>query len=227
MKRYLIGGFLFGAAFAVFMLVFLVVKYDRNKTSDENQITNFEECVAAGYQATQTHPRHCFVPDGPNLPGGRDFIEQLNNSELQKNEGLESVTIIQEIFGLEKAQTKIVTSNPEWEKLWSQLKPNDTKPPSIDFTDYAVIAVFVGQNDSVYSVAIEKVVRKDGGFKAVVKQNIPGDGCDVPPTAQQPAPFHIIALKLPYPEDVDKTLYRPGWSIDTFEFEIKKEINDC
>jgi hypothetical protein len=223
MKRYLIGGFLFGAAFAVFMLVFLVVKYDRNNASNENQITNFEECLAAGYQASQTHPRHCFVPAGPNLPGGQSFTESLPSSN---KDNLEFVTINQGQYGLEQKQNMVIIEQTKWQKLWLQLHPDDNTPPNIDLPNYAIVAVFAGQKSSGgHEVTIDRIIQEGNGFKAYATERYPGENCaGIDATTY---PYHIVALKLPYPEGIDKTLYIPGWSIDTFEFETTQEINDC
>ena len=37
------------------------------------QITNFDECVAAGYPAMESHPRQCRIPDGTV------FVEELSS----------------------------------------------------------------------------------------------------------------------------------------------------
>lgn len=222
MKRYLIGGFLLGAAFAVFMLVFLVVKYGRNQVSNNNQITNFEECLAAGYQVTQTPPRECFVPDGPNLPGGQVSTE---SSQASNQDSLEFVTIAQGAYfnNLTERQNKVITEQQEWQKLWLRLHPDDNTPPKIDLTDYAIVTVFA--SDGGHEVTIDRIIPEGNGFKAYVTESSPRDNCVVPTVLTHP--YHIVALKLPYPEGVDKTLYRPGWSIDKFEFETKKIVAEC
>jgi len=48
------------------LLVFSVIFVSGCATdSPVNKITNFEECIAAGYPAMESYPRQCMVPGGP------------------------------------------------------------------------------------------------------------------------------------------------------------------
>lgn len=59
--------FLLAAAAIVFVSLYPTFK----KGSQNAQITNFDQCVAAGYPVMESYPRQC------TLPGGRFFVEQV------------------------------------------------------------------------------------------------------------------------------------------------------
>ncbi len=58
--------FLLAAATVIFVIFFPSLK-----AKPESKISNFEECVKAGYPVMESYPRQCTVP------GGRFFVEQV------------------------------------------------------------------------------------------------------------------------------------------------------
>ena len=218
MKRYLLGGVLIGAVIAALMLIFLVINYDREqKEFTTSQIKSFEDCAAAGYPIAESYPRQCIVPNGPS------FSENIN---INVEDGLEFVTITQGAHGLDNQQNKIISNKSEWQKLWQQLELKDKATPNIDLTDYVILAVFAGKRGTGgRSITIERIAQEGSSFKAFISEASPGGNCAA--TGAFTSPYHIVALKLPYPEGVDRKLYRPNWNLENFEFETNQVINDC
>lgn len=70
MKRKYIG-LITIAILLIGMLVYVVVR--RQQSIQLEKISNFKECVAAGYPIAESYPAQCFTPDG------RGFIEEIGN----------------------------------------------------------------------------------------------------------------------------------------------------
>ncbi len=51
--------------------VFILARYQDSEPKSQTNITNFEECIAAGYPAMESYPRQCRVP------GGKLFVEVI------------------------------------------------------------------------------------------------------------------------------------------------------
>jgi hypothetical protein len=72
--------------FGFFLFVFaavavVIILYARGgKSGKPSQITNFEQCSAAGYPVMQSYPRQCSLPDG------RFFVETGLAGECSKLE---------------------------------------------------------------------------------------------------------------------------------------------
>ncbi len=76
-KVFMVFGFLilmFCAGLGAFLLV-------KNNSEEEDNVTNFDECVAAGYPVMESYPRQCRTPEGENFVEEVIWEEGQNESE--------------------------------------------------------------------------------------------------------------------------------------------------
>jgi len=98
--------------------------------------------------------------------------------------------------GLQSSVTKpvnyLITSESELAALWKIVKATG-EPPSIDFTQEAVIAVFAGERPTAgYSIAVSKVADVEGKRLVTISLMQPASDCV---TAQViTAPYEILRL---------------------------------
>jgi hypothetical protein len=68
--------------------------------------------------------------------------------------------------GVSEAQTVLISDASAWEALWAKHKREQDpvpRPPSIDFSQQMVVAVFAGERpDTCAAVTIQKVYRANG-----------------------------------------------------------------
>ena len=74
MKKFIFWGIL------IIVVVVLIIVWN-NKEAEESSpaVSNFEECIAAGYPALESYPRQCKTSDG------KTFVEDIGN-ELEKQD---------------------------------------------------------------------------------------------------------------------------------------------
>lgn len=89
---------------------------------------------------------------------------------------------------------EVITRIENWRVLWQQHKP-DTPVPSVDFGQYQLVAVFMGeQPSSSYKMEITKVeMNKSGTIDLKVDYTLKGKALDNPVQQQ---PYHIIQMSL-------------------------------
>lgn len=97
---------------------------------------------------------------------------------------------------LEKKEV-LVTNEDKMESLWQINTFGSQNPPSIpqiDFSKYAVIAVFRGeQKTGGYSIEIGKVLENKKTFDVYVNETFPGKGCVT--TQVKTAPYYMIKIE--------------------------------
>jgi hypothetical protein len=63
----------YSGLFLVILAALAVIIFFIARAKPQKPITNFEQCVAAGYPVMQSYPPQC------TLPNGRFFVQQLVN----------------------------------------------------------------------------------------------------------------------------------------------------
>jgi len=93
---------------------------------------------------------------------------------------------------IEQPRQVIVRTAPEWQALWKTHDPAATAP-SVDFTRYAVVGVFLGTRPTAGFAVTITSIKQDSG-RAVVEyvERAPGPGGM---TAQVlTSPFHLVRV---------------------------------
>lgn len=72
--------FIFVAAIVVVIIAGGAIAYLKNNQMFTHEITNFEECAAAGNPVGESYPRQCWTKDG------RHFVEEIKQQPVQPSE---------------------------------------------------------------------------------------------------------------------------------------------
>lgn len=97
--------------------------------------------------------------------------------------------------GIEESMTTVVTDPVAFAALWARhgAVQTPTPPmPQVDFDQYSVLAVFVGErNTGGYGVEVLTVRTAEGKVTATIARKVPGDGAGTGVTTQ---PYHIVRI---------------------------------
>jgi PrcB C-terminal len=89
----------------------------------------------------------------------------------------------------------VIVSLDEWRDLWLHVHGDQEAPlPAIDFSRYAVLALFQGERPSGgYELQVKSVTQQQGSVVVSVDDIAPGQGCEVP--AGKSTSFVFIAIQ--------------------------------
>jgi hypothetical protein len=91
--------------------------------------------------------------------------------------------------GFGARQNYVVNNSSEWANLWNKLKPYE-RPPTVDFSQYMVFAVFQGgQTSGGFHIVITKIIETEKTVDVFVKEVSPRRECIV--TMATTAPYYI------------------------------------
>lgn len=86
---------------------------------------------------------------------------------------------------------ELVNNQPRLLQIWRNL--DGRMPPAIDFQEYAVIAVFMGERRTGgYSIIVEQAAREDGQLVIDVVMRTPGADCFTTQALTQP--YHLVVI---------------------------------
>ncbi len=106
---------------------------------------------------------------------------------------------------------EVVRSQTELETLWAQAFGQNAELPAVNLDEEMLLAVFAGQqNTGGYSIAVDKIIEKEGALNVVVTQTSPGENCMV--TQALTSPYEVVKL-----EHTEKDV----------EFNVQQEVRDC
>lgn len=98
--------------------------------------------------------------------------------------------------GHENPAYYVINDAAEWTEIWNQhtqnLLPQPT-PPSVDFLNTTVIAVFMGQfNTGGYEIEVKEIIDTGPSVTVKVEKTYPSEDCIVTQAFSQP--YHIVKL---------------------------------
>ncbi len=86
---------------------------------------------------------------------------------------------------------ELVNGQPRLLEIWRNL--DGRMPPAIDFSEFSVIAVFMGERRTGgYSIMVEKATRVDGRLVVDVVMRAPGADCFTTQALTQP--YHLVVI---------------------------------
>jgi hypothetical protein len=209
-----------GAVLALFVGLFFIITSYRSTSKFTDAINSFEECVARGYPVAESLPRQCKTKSGKN------FVEDTDtNSDSIE---LEFVTISQSTLSQGKSDSRnlVVNTRDAWQSLWSEVS-DDISLPNIDMSEYVVIAVFSGiKGSGGHGITISKAfLDPEKKLNVKIIDTSPGINCIT--TQAVTYPYHIIAVKLPYPNGIDRSRYKASLDLEHTKFDTSSVIIDC
>jgi len=97
------------------------------------------------------------------------------------------------ISGIENERSLVIKNQEDFNSFWSELNPQNTETPLIDFSREYAIAVTLGQKPSTaYSIEIVNVTEIENQVIVHVKKTEPEPDVLVAPALTQP--YHIIKI---------------------------------
>ncbi len=118
---------------------------------------------------------------------------------VSRSEGVNIETIEKGIYcGITEKRNYVIKNEDEWKNLWVNIHSGVLiEPPpqtQIDFSNYSVIAVFMGEkNTGGYSIEIDKIYHE--GDKIVVYINESTPAPDMMVTQALTQPYHIVKVE--------------------------------
>jgi hypothetical protein len=152
-------------------------------------ITNFQQCVDAGYPVTESYPETCTVSRGLTFTDG---TRQAGASEPKSNLMYDTLVISQN--GPPASSRVVVRNQAEWVAFWNKahalIQPFPPLLP-VDFTKDMVVAVMLGQQSTIgYRLKIDNVYEVPREVIVEAQATKPAAGCSLP--TQLSAPYHIV-----------------------------------
>jgi len=129
--------------------------------------------------------------DNDNIPGKISLEKQVPfKTEIK---GVSS--------GIKDARKRLILTEADWRGLWKEhmsIRRPVPALPEVDFAQYALIAVFVGErNSGGYQVEIIKIKESDGQYHVYYQETAPSKGKGRMVTMALTQPYHIIKVRKP------------------------------
>jgi PrcB C-terminal len=130
-------------------------------------------------------------------------------------ESLNFTTITKgEHSGFDQPSSKVIQDQTTWEDTWDTIMSfllDPPPPPQVDFTNYILLAHFMGQKGSGgYEVEFSRVIEGANKITATVREISPGPECLTP--AMMTEPYHVVQIP-----KTDKYV----------QFTVEKETHHC
>lgn len=128
------------------------------------------------------------------------------------------ITLDQSAYGsyaFRESTRLVLETEQEFESFWELLHHNISPTPDtpdVDFSEYTVLAVMMGvQNTGGYSITVSEVISDDGIIHVMIEEMAPGSGCDNIQVLT--SPYHIVKI--------------PAVTGAEFKYVIERNTNNC
>ncbi|HSX48595.1 MAG TPA: protease complex subunit PrcB family protein [Candidatus Nanoarchaeia archaeon] len=201
---------------SIFILLALVFL----RLSESKGVSNFDDCVAAGYKVFEEEdPQRCVSPDGRVFVAKIDFkpVASAATAGAPDVKNIDFVVVVQSSGPSSTKLSTAVRSQAEWQDVWGRLYAGiDPLPPllPIDFTKEMLVAVADGARPtSGFSTKINNITQTSSQLIVGATAFGPGKNCKTTALPQREANYYNV-VRLPF-------------SKLPVSFDIKSELRDC
>lgn len=174
------------------------------------KVTNFKQCLEAGYPTTESTPAVCRTPAGKNYV---DDIPANESPEVKNNLSFDTL-VSGDSQGQMSASQSVIRDSATWNKIWNDMHSHiSPRPPllEVNFSKDMVIYIQMGvQTSGGHSTKIQNIALGADQIIVLYSETSPGPNCMVAQALSNP--YHIVRL-----ERSDKPV----------SFELSNRVKDC